>query len=47
MKDRLPRKLVAVLHADIIGYSRMASEDEDGTRYSLKGSAGTGFNISD
>lgn len=35
-RDRLPRKLAAILYADIVGYSRMASEDEDGTHYSLK-----------
>ena len=29
--DRLPRKLAAILYADVAGYSRLTGEDEDGT----------------
>ena len=36
MEERLPRKLAAILHADVVGYSRLASEDEDATHRSLK-----------
>ena len=31
MEDRLPRKLVAILYADVVGYSRLTGADEDGT----------------
>ena len=31
MNDRLPRKLVAILYADVAGYSRLTGEDEDAT----------------
>ena len=31
MKDRLPRKLAAILYADVAGYSRLTGEDEDAT----------------
>ena len=27
--DRLPRKLAAILYADVAGYSRLTGEDED------------------
>ena len=27
----LPRKLAAILHADVAGYSRLTGEDEEGT----------------
>ncbi len=36
MEERLPRKLAAILYADIVGYSRMAGEDEDATHRRLK-----------
>ena len=36
MEERLPRKLAAILYADVVGYSRMASEDEDTTHRLLK-----------
>ncbi len=29
--DRLKRKLAAILHADVVGYSRLTGEDEEGT----------------
>ncbi len=32
----MPRRLIAILAADIVGYSRMMSEDEEGTLSSLK-----------
>lgn len=31
MEDRLPRKLAAILYADVAGYSRLSGEDEDAT----------------
>lgn len=40
MEERLPRKLVAILYADVVGYSRMASEEEDATHRRLKESLG-------
>jgi TolB-like protein/class 3 adenylate cyclase/rhodanese-related sulfurtransferase len=36
VEERLPRKLAAILYADVVGYSRMASEDEDATHRKLK-----------
>ena len=36
MEERLPRKLAAILYADVVGYSRMAGEDEDATHRRLK-----------
>ncbi len=36
MEKRLPRKLAAILYADVVGYSRMAGEDEDATHRRLK-----------
>ena len=36
MEERLPRKLAAILYADVVGYTRMASEDEDSTHRRLK-----------
>lgn len=33
--DRLPRRLVAILYADVAGYSRLTGEDEDATHRSL------------
>ena len=36
MEERLPRKLAAILHADVAGYSRLAGEDEDATHRRLK-----------
>ncbi len=35
MKDRLPRKLAAILYADVAGYSRLTGEDEDATHRTL------------
>ena len=29
--DRLPRKLAAIIYADVAGYSRLTREDEDAT----------------
>ena len=31
MEERLPRKLAAILYADVAGYSRLTGEDEDAT----------------
>lgn len=31
MNEHLPRKLAAILHADVVGYSQLMGEDEDGT----------------
>jgi len=33
--DSLPRKLAAIVYADVAGYSRLTSEDEDGTHRRL------------
>jgi adenylate cyclase len=35
MGDRLPRKLVAILYADVANYSRLTGEDEDATHRTL------------
>lgn len=35
MNDRLPRKLAAILYADVAGYSRLTGEDEDATHHTL------------
>ena len=35
MEKRLPRKLVAILYADVAGYSRLTGEDEDVTHRTL------------
>ena len=35
MGDRLPRKLVAILYADVAGYSRLTGADEDATHRRL------------
>ena len=35
MKDRLPRKLAAILYADVADYSRLTGEDEDATHRTL------------
>ncbi len=35
MGDRLPRKLAAILYADVAGYSRLTGEDEDTTHRRL------------
>lgn len=35
MDDRLPRKLAAILYADVVGYSRLTGEDEDTTHRKL------------
>ena len=36
MEDRLPRKLAAILYADVAGYSRLTGQDEDAThRFSV------------
>ena len=35
MEDRLPRKLAAILYADVAGYSRLTGADEDATHRTL------------
>jgi adenylate cyclase len=35
VNKRLPRKLAAILYADVVGYSRLTGEDEEGTHYKL------------
>jgi len=35
MEDLLPRKLAAILYADVAGYSRLTGEDEDATHRTL------------
>ncbi len=35
MEDHLPRKLAAILYADVAGYSRLTATDEDGTHRAL------------
>ena len=35
MEERLPRKLAAILYADVAGYSRLTGEDEEGTHRKL------------
>ena len=35
MDERLPRKLAAILYADVAGYSRLTGEDEDATHRAL------------
>jgi adenylate cyclase len=35
VEDRLPRKLAAILYADVAGYSRLTGEDEDATHRTL------------
>ena len=35
MEDSLPRKLAAILYADVAGYSRLTGEDEDATHRTL------------
>ena len=37
MEDRLPRKLTAILYADVAGYSRLTGNDEDLTHRMLRG----------
>ncbi len=34
--DRLPRKLTAILYADVAEYSRLTGEDEEGTHHRLR-----------
>ena len=36
METILPRKLAAILYADVVGYSRLTGEDEDGTHRMLR-----------
>ena len=36
MEDRLPRKLAAILYADVAGYSRLTGDDEDSTHRTLR-----------
>lgn len=36
MEERLPRKLAAILYADVAGYSRLTGEDEDATHRALR-----------
>jgi len=35
MDERLPRKLAAILYADVVEYSRLTGEDEDATHRAL------------
>ena len=35
MEDRLPRKLAAILSADVASYSRLTDEDEDATHRTI------------
>jgi adenylate cyclase len=35
MESRLPRKLAAILYADVAGYSRLSGEDEDATHLTI------------
>ncbi|NIR27827.1 MAG: tetratricopeptide repeat protein [Gammaproteobacteria bacterium] len=35
MEQRFPRKLAAILYADVVGYSRLTGEDEEGTHRRL------------
>ena len=35
MEDPLPRKLAAILYADVAGYSRLTGDDEDATHRTL------------
>ena len=35
MEERLPRRLAAILYADVAGYSRLTGEDEDSTHHRL------------
>jgi adenylate cyclase len=35
MENRLPRKLAAILYADVAGYSRLTGDDEDATHKAL------------
>ncbi len=35
MEDRLPRKLAAILYADVAAYSRLTGEDKEGTHQRL------------
>ena len=35
-EDQLPRKLAAILYADVAGYSRLTGEDEDRTHRILR-----------
>lgn len=35
MEERLPRKLAAILYADVAGYSQLTGEDEDATHRTL------------
>ena len=37
MEDRLPRKLAAILYADVAEYSRLTGQDEDATHRTLSG----------
>jgi adenylate cyclase len=36
MVDQLKRKLAAILHADVVGFSRLSGEDEEGTYLKLR-----------
>jgi adenylate cyclase len=36
VEERLPRKLTAILYADVAGYSRLTGEDEEGTHRTLR-----------
>ena len=36
MEDRLPRKLAAILYADVAGYRRLTGQDEDAIHRTLR-----------
>ena len=35
MEERLPRRLAAILYADVVEYNRLTGEDEDDTHRTL------------
>ena len=40
MADQIPRRLVAILASDVVGYSRLMGEDEEGTLATLRAHLG-------
>ena len=44
--ERIERRLTAILAADVVGYSRLMSADEEGTLAQLKGHRSAIFNPS-
>ena len=45
--DRLPRKLAAILYADVAAYSRLTGDDEEGTHRQLSQHLRMGVNLGD